>query len=109
MDKKDNFSNAGSSNGRTPPLGGDYLGSSPSPAANSDIPSEIRAFGALPAEDQKGLISKMTLRDINRYAWYVKKELKPKFGSISKNAHLWVQQYFTPQNYNLKQLPMRVD
>ena len=60
---------------------------------NCDLPSDIRAFKALPAEDQKGLISKMSLEEIKRYAWYVRKELKPKFSSICKNSKKFVELY----------------
>ena len=44
----------------------------------SDLPSDIKAFKALPSQDQKALISKMKLEDVKRYIWYVHKDIKGK-------------------------------
>ena len=43
-----------------------------------DLPSDIRAFRALPSVDQKGLIRKMKLKDIQRYIWYAHSDVKSK-------------------------------
>ena len=42
------------------------------------MPSDIRAFRALPSVDQKGLIRKMKLKDIQRYIWYAHSDVKSK-------------------------------
>ena len=43
---------------------------------NLDLPSDIRAFRALPSADQKGLLSKMKLEDIKKYYWYAHQEVQ---------------------------------
>jgi len=58
-----------------------------------DLPSDIKAFKALPIEDQKALIAQMSLKDLERYAWYCKKDLKSHFSKISKNAKEFVKLY----------------
>ena len=60
---------------------------------DSDLPTDIRLFRALPTEDQRALVKKMSLSQLKRYAWYTHKDLRPKFGKLSKNAHIFVQLY----------------
>ena len=58
-----------------------------------DLPNDIVYFKSLPYEYQLRRLKKMKLEDVNRYAWYAKKELKSKFSSISKNTAEFVKLY----------------
>jgi hypothetical protein len=60
---------------------------------DADIPSDIKLFQQLPSEDQTNLIKGMELFQLNRYAWYVKNDVKVHFGSISANTKDFVQLY----------------
>jgi hypothetical protein len=60
---------------------------------DADIPSDIKLFQQLPAEDQTNLLKGMELFQLNRYAWYAKNEVKAQFSSLSSNAKDWVGLY----------------
>lgn len=51
---------------------------------DTDIPSDIRMFKGLPAEDQMGLLKNMSLKDLERYAWYSDKMQLPNTKEVKK-------------------------
>ena len=59
---------------------------------NADFPGDIRAFKALPTNDQRDLIRSMTLEEINKYAWFVHKDLldPETFSDISDSAKTFI-------------------
>lgn len=59
----------------------------------ADLPGDIRAFAALPSTDQRNLISKMSLDEIQKYAWYVHNDLRDSFQEISDNAEEFVNEF----------------
>jgi hypothetical protein len=48
-----------------------------------DLPGDIRSFHRLTATDQEHLIKKMTMTDLNRYAWFAKKNVIDDLDMIS--------------------------
>lgn len=57
----------------------------------ADIPNDVKLFTQLPIDDQRTLIKKMDLYELERYAWYVKKDLKEGFSQLSDNTKIFVQ------------------
>ncbi len=59
--------------------------------ADADIPNDIKLFQRLSPEDQTSLVKRMSLYELQRYAWYVNSTVKAHFGSISDNTKTFVE------------------
>lgn len=56
----------------------------------ADYPGDVRAFKALPSNDQRSLLKNMSAEEINKYAWFVNSDVKETFGDISDKTNDFV-------------------
>jgi hypothetical protein len=60
-------------------------------AKEINLPSDIKLFRQLPDTDQIGLLRDMQLYELNRYAWYAKKDVLGTLKDISDNTRTFVE------------------
>ncbi len=60
---------------------------------DADFPADVKLFGQLPAPDQEGLLKGMQLYELQRYAWFAKKEIKNHLSTLSEDAKNFVDMF----------------